>query len=164
MNLLYNNREDKQIKENFIQDLNKYLYLDRKKYFEIVFLCIGTDRIIGDSLGPLVGTILQEKLEKHNIFNISVYGTLQKNICYTNIKEILEIIKNKHQNAEIVVIDAALSNSDNIGKIFVKTEKVVLGNSLNKSKVAIGDISIKAVVGKDYKLSKYNFSSLQNIS
>lgn len=164
MNLLYDEKEGREIKESFIQEFSNYLYQERKKYFEVVFLCIGTDRIIGDCLGPLVGTMLKEKLEKYNIFNLSIYGTLQKNICYTNIQEILEILQKKHQNACIVVIDAALSNKDNIGKIFIEREKMILGKSLNKAKVEIGDISIKAVVGKDYKLSKYNFSSLQNIS
>ena len=164
MNLLYDEKKEKQIKESFIQDLSAYLYKERKKYFEIVFLCIGTDRVIGDCLGPLVGTMLEEKLEKYNIFNLSIYGTLQKNICYTNVEEILELIQKKHKNACIIVIDAALSNKENIGKIFIKKEKMILGKSLNKTKVEIGDISIKAVVGKDYKLSKYNFTSLQNIS
>ena len=28
----------------------------------IVFVCIGTDRSTGDSLGPLVGTLLEEKV------------------------------------------------------------------------------------------------------
>lgn len=158
MNLQYDE------KESFMQEFSNYLYQERKKYFEVVFLCIGTDRVIGDCLGPLVGTMLEEKLEKYNIFNLSIYGTLQKNICYTNIQEILEILQKKHQNACIVVIDAALSNKENIGKVFIKREKMILGKSLNKTKVEIGDISIKAVVGKDYKLSRYNFSSLQNIS
>lgn len=164
MNLLYDEKKEKQIKESFIQDFSAYLYEERKKYFEIVFLCIGTDRVIGDCLGPLVGTMLEEKLEKYNIFNLSIYGTLQKNICYTNVEEILELIQKKHKNAYVIVIDAALSNKENIGKIFIKKEKMILGKSLNKTKVEIGDISIKAVVGKDYKLSKYNFTSLQNIS
>lgn len=164
MNLLYNEKEEKQIKESFIQEFSNYLYEERKKYFEIVFLCIGTDRIIGDCLGPLVGTMLEEKLEKYNIFNLTIYGTLKRNICYTNIQEISELIQEKHKKACIIVIDAALSNKDNIGKVFIKKEKIILGKSLNKAKIEIGDISIKAVVGKDYKLSKYNFSSLQNIS
>lgn len=164
MNLLYDEEEDKRIKETFIQEFSRCLYQERKRSFEVVFLCIGTDRVIGDCLGPLVGTILQEKLEKYNIFNLTIYGTLEKNICYTNIQEMLEMLQSKHQNACIVVIDAALSNKENIGKIFIKKEKMSLGKSLNKSKVEIGDISIKAVVGKDYKLSKYNFTSLQNIS
>jgi len=164
MNLLYDEKENKQIKQNFIQEFSNCIYQEKRKFFEIVFLCIGTDRIIGDCLGPLVGTMLEEKLEKYNIFNFTIYGTLQKNICYTNIQEIIEILPKKHKNACIIVIDAALSNKENIGKIFINKEKMVLGKSLNKSKVEIGDISIKAVVGKNYKLSKYNFTSMQNIS
>lgn len=165
MNLLYDEKdEDRKIKQEFIKQFSKYLYEERKKYFEIVFLCIGTDRIIGDSLGPLVGTILKDKLEKYNIFNITIYGNLKENICYTNIKEILKRINKEHKNACIIVIDAALSNENNIGKIFVNREKMILGKGLNKVKVEVGDISIKAVVGKNYKLSNYNFSSLQNIS
>lgn len=41
---------------------------------------------------------------------------------------------------------------------------MLLGKGLNKSKIEVGDISIKAVVGKNYKLPNYNFSHLQNIS
>lgn len=164
MNLLHEEDECEDIKNIFINDFSRYLYEERKMYFETVFLCIGTDRIIGDSLGPIVGTMLQEKLEKYNFFNISIYGTLQENICYTNIQDVLKVINKKHKNACIIVIDAALSHEDNIGKIFVSKEKMILGKGLSKQKIEVGDISIKAVVGKNYKLSKYNFSSLQNIS
>lgn len=165
MNLLYDEKdEDEKIKQDFIEQLSKYLYEERKKYFEIVFLCIGTDRIIGDSLGPLVGTMLQEKLEKYNIFNITIYGNLKENICYTNIKDTLKIINQKHKNTCIIVVDAALSHEDNIGKIFINKEKMILGKGLHKGKVEVGNISIKAVVGKNYRLSKYNFLSLQNVS
>ena len=40
------------------------------------------------------------------------------------------------------------------GKIIVEKEKLILGKGLNKNKIEVGDISIKAVVGKNYKLSK----------
>ena len=132
--------------------------------FQIVFLCIGTDRLIGDSFGPLVGSKLEKLLETYNIFNINIYGTLEENICYTNVEKCLSKIKKEHPDACIIVIDAALSKEINIGKIFVQRQKTVLAKSLNKAKVEVGDISIKAVVGKNYKLSKYNFFSLQNIS
>lgn len=158
--------EENELREIFIQDFTNYLFQEKKKrgYLEIVFLCIGTDRIIGDSFGPLVGTKLEELLENYNIFNINIYGTLKQNICYTNVLETLKMIKDKHPNACIVVIDAALSTEERIGKIFVKQGKMELGKGLNKSKIEVGDISIKAVVGKNYKFPKYNFSSLQNIS
>lgn len=159
-------RKEQGIKEEFIQDFTSYLYQEKRKkvYLELVFLCIGTDRMTGDSFGPLVGTKLQEQLGQYNIFNINIYGTLKENICYTNIQEVLEQIKTRHQNACIVVIDAALSREEKVGKIFVEKGKMILGKGLHKPKIEVGDISIKAVVGKNYKLPKYNFTSLQNIS
>ena len=35
-----------------------------------IIVCIGTDKCIGDCLGPLVGTLLREKF-----FPLKVYGT-----------------------------------------------------------------------------------------
>ncbi len=153
-------------KDNFIQEFSYYLNQERKQKnnFEIVFLCIGTDRIIGDCLGPLVGSKLEEKLEAYNIYNLSIYGTLKENVCYTNIKDKMRSIKQNHKNACIVVIDAALAKEEKIGQIFVQPGKIELGKSLHRTKIQIGNISIRAVVGKNYGLAKYNFSSLQNIS
>lgn len=167
MNLNQEERDRKEEqKEELIQELGRYLYQEKRKrgYLELVFLCIGTDRMTGDCFGPLVGSKLQEKLEDYNIFNITIYGTLKENVCYTNIKEVLKRIEMRHPEACIIVIDAALSTQEKIGEIFVQKEKMLLGKGLNKSKIEVGDISIKAVVGKNYKLPNYNFSHLQNIS
>lgn len=154
------------IKEEIIKSLSiKMNYArENKKYMEIIFLCIGTDKIIGDCFGPLVGSKLKELLESYNIYNINVYGTLNKNVNYTNVQKIMKIINNRHPNPYIIVIDAALSRKENIGKVYIEEGKTILGKGLNKNRIEIGDLSIKAVVGKDYKLPKYNFSSLQNIS
>lgn len=46
----------------------------KKKETEILFLCIGTDRSTGDSLGPLIGYKLREKGMK----NARVLGTLEE--------------------------------------------------------------------------------------
>ena len=166
MNLDYNVDSENELKENFIQSFSNYLYEEKMKnqYSEIIFLCVGTDRIIGDCFGPLVGSKLKAKLEQYNIFNIFIYGTLKENLCYTNIQDIVKLIEKEHKNACIVVIDAALSKKERIGKIFVDRGKTILGNGLNKKRVEVGSISIKAVVGKDYKIPNYNFTSLQNIS
>lgn len=166
MNLNYNSYEKDEIKEKFIYELKNIFYKEKKKrnYLELVFLCIGTDRMTGDCFGPLVGTKLQKSLEQYNIFNINIYGSLDKNISYTNIQEIVKKIKKLHPNAYIIVIDAALSQKENIGKIFVKEEKISLGKGLNKNRIEVGDTSIRAVVGKNYKIPNYNFTVLQNIS
>ena len=48
--------------------------------------------------------------------------------------------------------------------VFHMPKDYEIGGIKTKSTLQIGDISVKAVVGKNYKLSKYNFFSLQNIS
>lgn len=161
----YNNQEES-IKEYITETLATKTYYARKngEYFEIVFLCIGTDKITGDCFGPLVGSKLQELLEEFNVFNISIYGSLIENVNYSNVEKIICNIKRNHVKPYIVVIDAALSKKENIGKIYINEGKTTLGKGLNKNKIEIGNLSIKAVVGKDYRLPKYNFNVLQNIS
>ena len=159
-NELYNMQKDLTNKIRTILNKEK----QQRGYFNIVFLCIGTDRIIGDCLGPIVGTKLKNELEKQNIFNINIYGTLNKNVSYSNIEDILKMINKKHENAYIISVDSALSNKENIGKVFIKEGKMELGKCLNKQKIEVGNISISGVVGKNYKIPKYNFNILQNIS
>ena len=161
--LNYEKIENIDLKEKFIRDFssafNKTIL--QKGGIETIFLCVGTDRITGDCFGPLVGSKLIELLKEHNFSNINVYGDLEKNLNYESISK---IIKNMNNNSTIIVIDAALSKKDNIGKIFVSNRKTILGKGLDKNKIEIGDISIKSVVAKDYKIPRYNFKALQNIS
>lgn len=166
MELYKYNYEKDTLKEEIINNLSiKMSYAKKdKKYLEIIFLCIGTDKITGDCFGPLVGSKLKELLENYNIFNITIYGTLMENVNYTNVEEIIKKINKKHLRPYIIVVDAALSRKENIGKVYIEEGKTILGKGLNKNRIEIGDLSIKAVVGKDYKLPKYNFSTLQNIS
>lgn len=161
--LNYEEVQNINLKEKFIEDFS-YIFNKVKKqkdYSEVAFLCVGTDRITGDCFGPLVGTKLIELLKEYNYSNINIYGSLSQNLSYENISE---IIKNINKKSIIIVIDAALSKKENIGKIFVSNTKTVLGKSLERAQIEIGDISIKSVVAKDYKIAKCNFKALQNIS
>lgn len=161
--LNYKEIENVSIKEKFIADFS-YIFnkvKNQKEYLEVTFLCVGTDRITGDCFGPLVGTKLIELLKEYNYSNINIYGSLSQNLSYENINEIL---KNINDKSVIIVIDAALSKEENIGKIFVQESKTILGKGLEKNKIEIGDISVKSVVAKDYKIAKCNFKALQNIS
>ena len=53
---------------------------------KIVFVCIGSDRITGDSLGPLVG----HQLSRYHWKNIYVYGTLNEPVHALNLETTLE--------------------------------------------------------------------------
>ena len=141
--------------KQYILDVKSGLDVD----CDVVFFCIGTDRVIGDSLGPITGSLLKERFGKE-----AVYGDLFNNVTYENIESTLNVINRKHKNPYIIAIDAALSSSEDIGKIFVDNSGINFGDSLGKAYNQIGNIGIKVVVGKDYNNPELNFSSLQNIS
>ena len=43
--------------KNFVENLGSrlYRYSIKNKFSNIIFVCIGTNKIVGDSFGPLVG-------------------------------------------------------------------------------------------------------------
>jgi putative sporulation protein YyaC len=108
----------------------------------IVFVCIGTDRSTGDSLGPLVGSLLEEK----NLQSFNVYGTLDEPIHAVNLKEKLTEIETKHLNPFIIGIDACLGRIKNIGLIQLLEGPVKPGAGVNKNLPAVGDMHITGIV------------------
>jgi putative sporulation protein YyaC len=108
----------------------------------IVFICIGTDRSTGDSLGPLVGTLLEEK----NLKAFHVYGTLDDPIHAVNLAEKLKEIQAKYVDPYIIGIDACLGRIKNVGVIQVGTGPVKPGAGVNKDLPAVGDIHITGIV------------------
>lgn len=120
----------------------------------IVFICIGSNKVTGDCLGPLVGSYLK------NMYKATVYGDMENPINYQNAEKIMEKIKNNNSESLKVVIDSALGK--NIGDIIIDDGKVEIGKGLNKNKKIYGDISIKVVVGKNYYNNIRNIQELKN--
>ena len=56
-----------------------------------MFICIGTNKLISDSLGPKVGDILTDNFEKNN--KVEVLGTMKTPIHYQNAPIFLDYIK-----------------------------------------------------------------------
>lgn len=117
---------------NFIKD-----YLDENT----IIICIGTDRCIGDSLGPLVGTFLKEKQ-----FPLPVYGTISEPIHALNLESKLSQIKTKHPDAKIIGIDACLGPFSSIGEIQARDFPINPGKGVGKQLPQVGDISIIGIV------------------
>ncbi len=126
-----------------------------------VFLCIGTTKCIGDSLGPMVGEKLSSILEKKDIF---IFGNLKQNVNYKNINIVLNTIYSKIKNPYIIVIDSALSHKNFIGNIIINKNNMVIGSALNKNYTIIGNLSIKGIVGENNKNNIKNYNILNNIS
>lgn len=150
------------IKEGFEQEFKRRMInLNRENEFsDVIFLCIGTSKIIGDAIGPILGSNLK------NIENefIHVYGTIENNLHFNNTKNIIESISRNYRNPCIVSIDAALSEKNNIGDIVIGSGFIKLGKALNKSFGVYSDINIKCIVGNYYSDREKNLTILRNVS
>lgn len=108
----------------------------------VVYMCIGCDRVIADSLGPRVGTILQEKMKTP----LYVYGLFNSNINAINLIKAHNLIKVFHPDRKIVVIDAAVGDQSEVGAISFSAKPLRPGSATNKNLPAVGDYSIMGIV------------------
>lgn len=106
-----------------------------------VIICIGTDKCIGDCLGPLVGTLLEAYL-----FPLPIYGTIAAPIHALNISERLDEINNLHPNASILGIDACLGDVNSIGEIHTRNYAIRPGKGVGKFLPEVGVASIIGIV------------------
>lgn len=107
-----------------------------------ILVCIGTDRSTGDSLGPLVGTLLKEK----SLSKLYVYGTLEDPIHAVNLAEKLDSIKKLHNNPFIIGVDACLGRVKSVGVIQIAKGPVKPGAGVNKDLPEVGDMHIAGIV------------------
>lgn len=112
-------------------------YADEK----CLMLCIGTDKYIGDCLGPLVGTYLLN----HHI-DCPVLGTLDMPVHAINLKTAVKEIKANYPDHMIIAIDACLGSEDCIGTIQLRTGAIHPGKGVGKKLPPVGDISIVGIV------------------
>lgn len=110
-----------------------------------VILCIGTDRIIGDSLGPLVGTLLK-KCAAHDF---PVYGTLEDTVHALNLRDILPQIKKTHPGRTVIAIDASLGPAAEVGSVFIRPGSLRPGAGVSKRLPAAGDLAITGIAGTE---------------
>ena len=108
----------------------------------IVFVCIGTDRSTGDSLGPLIGSLLVEK----DIQPFHIYGSLENPIHALNLADKLSEIQSIHKNPFIIGIDACLGRLKSVGIIQIGMGPVKPGSGVNKDLPNVGDMHITGIV------------------
>lgn len=118
-----------------------------------VVLCIGTDRIIGDSLGPLTGSILSKALPA-----LPVYGTLENTVHALNLKQVNKQIKKKHPHSLVIAVDASLGSCEHIHSVFVRSGSILPGSGVSKSLPSTGDIAITGIVNTE---SSHPYLTLQ---
>lgn len=109
---------------------------------ELVFLCIGSDRITGDSLGPLVG----HHLSKRGLPHAHVYGTLSQPVHALNLNETVRQLKQQHPHSLIIAIDASLGSRNHLGFLTITKGALEPGLGVRKKLLPVGDISITGIV------------------
>lgn len=122
---------------------------------QIIFLCIGTDRSTGDSLGPLVGHNLKKLIGEELV----LYGTLENPVHAKNLDSVIEEINTDYSSPYIVAIDACLGNLQNVGNIIIEDKPLCPGAAMNKNLPEVGDLSITGIVNISGALE---FMVLQN--
>lgn len=116
-----------------------------------VIVCIGSDLAIGDSLGPITGSMLKYKTQGLNAF---LYGTLSAPVTAKEIKYLRTFLKETHKNSQIVAIDAAVGDKGDVGLIRLSNSPLFPGAGANKKLGSMGDISIMGIVAEK-SLSNY---------
>ncbi len=151
-----------EIYNNFVFDFSRILRekIQNLEISKLIFLCIGTDRVIGDSYGPLVGYKLKYLFNDKE--NVEVFGELGNVVTANNIEKIIKYINNKYETPFIIAIDASFTNKNNVGSIKVSENGLIVRSGLSSKGICVGNISIKGVVSKDLNKPQYNFRLLQN--
>ncbi|QOV18961.1 spore protease YyaC [Blautia liquoris] len=111
---------------------------------DLIFLCIGSDRITGDCLGPLTGSQLNQK----GIHPYTVYGTLDDPVHALNLTDVINDIQYAHPQALIIAIDASLGSTTHQGCICVGEGAILPGAGVSKDLPAVGHIFITGIVNQ----------------
>lgn len=118
--------------------------------------------ITGDSYGPIVGSLLSEIYKKDiEKGKIKIIGNLDDSVTYSTLKKV-----NFKYNYDdiIIVIDAALGNKKDIGKIIVSYGNIKIGSALYKNKKIKSDIKIKAIVAENKGRKLGNYINLKKVN
>lgn len=93
----------------------------------IVCVCVGTDRVLGDCFGAVVGDcLLSHRLP------VYIYGGTQNNVSARNINATLKVIDLVHPNAIVVVFDTlCTTNSATIGDVVLSDQYIGANPKVN---------------------------------
>ncbi len=115
-----------------------------------VVLCIGSDLAIGDSLGPITGTLLRRAKGAKNAY---LYGSLRSPITAKEVKYLREFLRKTHPDSRIIAIDAAVGEVSETGLVKLSDSPLRPGSGANKRLGEIGDVSLLGIIGEKASFS-----------
>ena len=104
-----------------------------------IFLCVGSNKIVDDSLGALCG----ELLKNYYKIDAQVFGDLKCPMINNNLKNVLQKIKLDFNKHCVVVIDSSIGRLEHLYDISLNYKGLVI-NCLQNNKI-VGDIGISSV-------------------
>lgn len=105
----------------------------------LTVVCVGTDRSTGDSLGPLVGSMLLK-----SSFPGSVIGNLDNPVHAENLGEAAARLEARE--GLVLGVDACLGTRQEVGSVMVRPGPLRPGLGVKKKLTPIGDLYIAGVV------------------
>ena len=120
--------------------------MTRRHKKKLVFLCIGTDRSTGDSLGPLIGYKLKQERRRGTL----VFGTLDRPVHAMNLEHYVQVLKNGYPDALVVAVDASVGDENHIGYVTLGRGALKPGLGVCKELHAVGDLFITGIVAGHY--------------
>lgn len=139
--------------KQFVREFETKIYSTKKN---ILFLGIGTNKVVGDCFGPLVGSYLKYMTRKYP--NIYVKGTMK----YPITKHAIMRLKHK-KNIDVVAIDSAMIDGKRIGDIFVTKSPIILAEAVGNPFIQVGDYAIKASIGINSESKQKNIEELKRV-
>lgn len=115
--------------------------LDPGRSRPLVLVAIGTDRLTGDSLGPLVGSRARELAP-----GLPIYGTLEGPVHAVNLAATIKEINQAYREPLVVAVDACLGQARNVGTVSIGRGSLHPGTGVHKDLPPVGEVFISGVV------------------
>ena len=121
-----------------------------------VYLCIGSDRVTGDSLGPFVGTLLLKSQPA-----LPVLGTLTDPVHALNLRDTLCFLSEKFSGHPVVAIDASLGSRMHQEFLTIGSGSLEPGAGVDKILGSAGDLFITGIVAPTGPLPQLNLQTVR---
>lgn len=146
--------------EIFFNEMDFYLncykllskIIEEKNATEIVIVCIGTDRVVYDAIGPFTGYFLENQIK--DFLNVHLYGTILDVVNSVNVEQTRKDIYEKYENPIIIAIDSCLSDNYEKYNLCLQDTPVHPGAGVDKKLTPIGDMSILGIIGNKRNIDK----------
>ena len=143
-------------KEGACELLSSRLASLLKSYAEPpVFLCIGTEKVTGDALGPLVGSRLVEQRR-----DLPVFGTLAFPVHALNLPDVIQEIAGRFPKNPVLAVDASLGCREHLEFLTLGQGSLAPGAGVHKLLNMVGDLFLTGIVAPAGPFSQY---ALQNV-